>query len=161
MTDLQSIRNFAHLSHWIGTSGQPTRDQFETIAKAGYCAVVNLALPDHPDSLSDEASIVTSLGLAYHHIPVPWDAPLLQHLIDFASVMDLYSGTQSRSRRNNARPVFVHCIMNYRVSAFCYRYLTDVCGFPPGDARSPILMEWTPEGVWAEVVGDSRWRIVR
>ena len=139
---LESITNFVQLTDRIGTAGQPAADQFDAIADAGFVAVINLALPDHPDSLENEGSLVTSRGMHYHQMPVVWEVPRQSDLHDFAAVMGAYAG----------RKVFVHCIMNYRVSAFCYRYLTQVEGLSDDAARSPIFDEWTPEGIWADVM---------
>ena len=49
-------------------------------------------------------------------------------------------------------PVHVHCIANYRVSAFFYRYRRDVLGMDETQARSDMEQIWHPEGVWAAFV---------
>ena len=50
-------------------------------------------------------------------------------------------------------PVHVHCIANYRVSAFFYRYHRDVLGTDEAQARAEMERIWHPEGVWARFVG--------
>ena len=50
-------------------------------------------------------------------------------------------------------PVHVHCIANYRVSAFFYRYRRDVRGMDETQARAEMEQIWRPEGVWATFVG--------
>jgi hypothetical protein len=50
-------------------------------------------------------------------------------------------------------PVHVHCIANYRVSAFFYRYRRDVIGTDAAQARTDTEQVWQPEGVWAAFVG--------
>ena len=52
------------------------------------------------------------------------------------------------------QPVHVHCIANYRVSAFIYRYRTERLGWDKARARADMDAIWQPEGVWAEFVGD-------
>ena len=42
-------------------------------------------------------------------------------------------------------PVHVHCIMNWRVSAFFYRYHRDACGMPEAEARALMERQWSPE----------------
>jgi hypothetical protein len=52
--------------------------------------------------------------------------------------------------RLNGVPVHVHCIANYRVSAFFYRYRRDVLGMDAAAARSEMEAIWQPEDVWAD-----------
>ena len=49
-------------------------------------------------------------------------------------------------------PVHVHCIANYRVSAFFYRYRRDVLGTDETQARADMEEIWHPEGVWATFI---------
>ena len=72
---LEAIRSFVELSEKVGTSGQPTSEQFIDVKNAGYELVVNLALPTSTHALPNEADIVTSLGMEYIHIPVDWEMP--------------------------------------------------------------------------------------
>ena len=53
-------------------------------------------------------------------------------------------------------PVHVHCIANYRVSAFFYRYRRDVLGTNEAEARAEMEQVWRPEGVWATFVARQR-----
>lgn len=122
----------------MATAGQPRREQFASIAAAGFDVVINLALPDHPDSLADEGALVTGLGMTYCHLPVPFDAPSPLHLQRFCALLEA-----QREQR-----LFVHCIMNYRVSAFMYLYLVHVEGYAEADARSPIFDRWQVEPQW-------------
>jgi hypothetical protein len=48
--------------------------------------------------------------------------------------------------------VWVHCVMNLRVSAFMYHYLKHACGYTEAAARSPVLPRWEPrmDEVWKE-----------
>ena len=54
--------------------------------------------------------------MIYIHIRVDFQNPTDQDFSQFSSVMD----------RLKDVPVHVHCIANYRVSAFLYRYRRDV-----------------------------------
>ena len=132
---MQNITNYVQLTEHIGTSGQPTVEQFRSIAEAGYAAVINLALPDSDHAIPDEGSVVTGLGMTYVHIPVPFDAPTAGHLRQFTGAMRAFAGEK----------VWVHCVVNARVSAFLYQYLSKVRGLSETEARSPILDLWEPE----------------
>ena len=142
---LEDIYNFVQLTPRVGTSGQPTAEQFGAIAEAGYAAVINLAMPNSDNAIPLEGSIVASLGMDYIHIPVPWDAPDSDQLRRFIGVMRILAPKQ----------VWVHCAMNLRVSAFMYHYLRRVEGLSEADSRSPILARWEPqmEPIWRDFLG--------
>lgn len=131
---LGAIKAFVNLADDIGTSGQPTREQFAEIAAAGYEAIVNLALPTSDNAIPDEGAIVTGLGMVYFHVPVIFESPTTDDLRLFLNVMHALEG----------RKKWVHCAANLRVSAFCYHYLRTVRGLDEEAARSPILEQWAP-----------------
>ena len=137
---MQDITNYVQLTDEVGTSGQPTAEQFKAIAEAGFSAVINLAMPDSDHAIPEEGTIVTGLGMSYVHIPVPFDAPSSAHLKQFCGAMQAFEGQK----------VWVHCVVNARVSAFMYQYLTQVKGLPEAESRSPILDLWEPDmdDVW-------------
>jgi protein tyrosine phosphatase (PTP) superfamily phosphohydrolase (DUF442 family) len=137
---IRDILNYVQLTPRIGTSGQPTAEQLREIAGAGYQAVINLALPTSDNALADESGHVTRLGVPYFQIPVLFDAPRIEDLRTFVGVM----------RALEDRPVWVHCAMNLRVSAFMYHYLRHDLGLPEAQARSPMLAKWEPrmDAVW-------------
>ena len=132
---VEEILNFHQLSDNIGTAGQPTKAQFAYISAANYSTVVNLAMHNSDNALPDEGSIVSSLGMTYIHIPVPWDAPSAAHVKQFVGLMASLEGEK----------VFVHCAANYRASAFTHRYLTLKKGIASAQATSPLLQQWRPE----------------
>lgn len=141
-SSIESIRNFVQLTPRIATAGQPTATEFRAIARAGYTSVVNLAMPDHPDSIDDEGKRVTELGMSYFHLPIPYDSPTAAQVRRFCRLLASLDGEQ----------LFVHCIMNYRVSAFMFHYLTRVEGWPQDRARSPVLDSWQPEPQWQAIL---------
>mgnify|MGYP001820957291 CR=1 FL=1 len=138
--ELDAIYNFEAITESIGTSGQPTEEQFQHIAAAGYSAVINLALPSSDNAIANEGSVVTGLGMAYFHIPVDFNDPLLSDLRLFFGVMKALEG----------RKVWVHCVVNARVSAFVYHYLRHVQGVADEKAKTRLLRKWLPEmdDVW-------------
>ncbi|MGE0621685.1 MAG: protein tyrosine phosphatase family protein [Pseudomonadales bacterium] len=135
MAGLKEITNYVRMADDIGSSGQPTREQFAAIAEAGFGAVVNLALPSSDHAIPEEGSIVTGLGMRFVHIPVDFAAPTAADLRQFIGVMEAFRGTK----------VWVHCVVNMRVSAFLYHYLRKVRGLPEADCRSPVLEKWAPQ----------------
>ena len=132
---MTGIRNFVQMTETIGTSGQPTVEQFGEIAQAGYSSVVNPAMPDSDDAIADEGTIVTSLGMKYVHIPVPFDSPTTHHLRSFIRVMRAIDGEK----------VWVHCVVNARVSAFMYHYLRIDKGYEDDAAKNQLLRRWEPK----------------
>jgi len=142
--DLSAIFHFEQMADWLGTSGQPDRSQFELIARAGYQAVVNLALPSSDNAIADEGSIVTGLAMSYFHLPVLMEAPTLDDLRLFFGIMEALDG----------RRVWVHCVVNARVSAFVYLYLKYAKNFAEEQARSRLLTRWEPQmdEVWRNFI---------
>jgi protein tyrosine phosphatase (PTP) superfamily phosphohydrolase (DUF442 family) len=136
--DCDDILNFVPLDHLTATSGQPSAEQFRTIAAQGYAAVVNLAMPDSRNALADEGGIVSALGMVYVHIPVPFEDPRPEHLRLFVGVLRALAGQK----------IWIHCALNYRVSAFMYQYRRRVLGLDEAAARSPMFQRWEPDPVW-------------
>lgn len=106
----------------------------DKLAELGVRHVINLALSDSPGSLPDEAEELAQRGIRYTHIPVPFDAPEEGHYATFLKAL-----------RNGDRPVHVHCIMNWRVSAFFYRHHCESGAMSPETARILMEMQWSPE----------------
>lgn len=126
------------MSPSIASSGQPGRQQFSFIANGGYRTVINLAMPDSDNAIADEGNIVASLGMSYVHIPVPFDAPQIFQLRTFFNYMQAIINQK----------VWVHCALNYRVSAFLYLYYRLVRGLPEEEAIKVMLPGWEPDEVW-------------
>jgi uncharacterized protein (TIGR01244 family) len=145
MADPETIYNWRRLDPRITTSGQPTESQLAEIHALGVRHVINLGLHSHEKALPDEASSVSGLGMAYIHIPVDFQNPTDRDFDQFCSAM----------KQLEEAPVHVHCIANYRVSAFFYRYRRDVLGMNETRARADMEEVWKPEGVWAAFVGRS------
>ena len=82
-----AILNEFHFNDRLATSGQPSAEDFENIGRMGFDAVIILAMPDHEQSLANEGALVSAQGMAYVHIPVPFDAPTEEHYQSFCGVM--------------------------------------------------------------------------
>jgi len=132
MGDPSDIRNWRRRSDAITTSGRLEAGDPARLAALGVRHVVNLALDDHPEALPDEAERLAAEGIGYSHIPVPFDAPRREHVAELARVLTDTKG-----------PVHVHCIMNWRVTAFFY--LLDLeNGVPEREARARMATVWDP-----------------
>ena len=132
MGDPSEIRNWRRRSDAITTSGRLEAGDPARLATLGVRHVVNLALDDHPEALPNEAEKLAAEGIGYSHIPVPFDAPRREHVAELARVLADTKG-----------PVHVHCIMNWRVTAFFY--LLDLeNGVPKREARARMATVWDP-----------------
>ena len=142
MADPEAIYNWQRLDNQITTSGQPTEKQLADIHALGVRHIVNLGLHTHEKALPDEAASVSRLGMTYIHIPVDFQNPTDDDFDQFCAVLEQLKEV----------PVHVHCIANYRVSAFFYRYRRDVLGVGEATARAEMEQIWHPEGVWATFI---------
>ena len=118
----------------------------QEIADAGFEVIINLGLLDPKYCLSDEAGLVKSLGLEYHHIPVSFQKPKLANLHNFFSVMD----------KTKNKKVFVHCAANNRVSIFIALYGEAILGWSREKADAIIEYIWKPDEVWNSFLVSAR-----
>ena len=146
---MERIINFIQLTENFGTAGQPTVDQFKIVADNAYQHVINIGMPDHPDAVPNEGELVTRLGLNYLHLPVPFGNPEPRHVKWFCNMLSQISEEK----------VFIHCIMNYRVSAFMYHYLSKFEKLDEASSRSPIFETWKLEPEWEELMSWSSHQI--
>ena len=135
MVDPESIYR---LDDRITTSGQPSETQLADIAALGVRYVINLGLHSHEKALPDEAVTVDALGMTYAHIPVDFKNPTERDFDAFCTAL----------KEASDGPVHVHCIANYRVSAFFYRYRRTVLGMDAARARADLDQVWQPDPVW-------------
>ena len=135
---LSEIFNFREIGERLGTAGQPDQEQIRRIHDAGYEAVINLALPTSDNALSNEGSLVTSLGMTYIHIPVDFKNPASRDFRTFCKVMESF----------NERRVFIHCAANMRVSAFVFLYRVLREGMDRAQAERDLRAIWDPDEVW-------------
>ncbi|WP_435418842.1 sulfur transferase domain-containing protein [Parerythrobacter aurantius] len=131
-TDPADICNWQRRPDGITTSGRLLPGDPARLAAIGVRHVINLALDSHPEALADEAALLAQQGIAYTHIPVPFDAPTRDHVAAFEAALEAAEG-----------PVHVHCIMNYRVTAFFY-LLDRARGLPEQEAAARMARVWDP-----------------
>jgi protein tyrosine phosphatase (PTP) superfamily phosphohydrolase (DUF442 family) len=153
---LDDIKNFlpietANGDGRIGTAGQPTEEELREVAADGYRAIVNLGLLNPEYCLPDEAGLAASLGLAYRHLPVNFDAPALADFEAFVAQMDAWSDER----------VFVHCAANFRVSSFIAVYGEMRLGWDRDRADRHARTFWEPNRTWQQFVADCRARFLK
>lgn len=141
-----NIYNWRRVDNCVTTSGQPTEEQLSEIRQLGVTHVINLGMHDHERALPNEKASVARLGMEYIHIPVEFDNPSIDDFERFCAVL---SGI-------GTLPVHVHCIANLRVTAFLYKYWSDVQGMNDEEARKIMDSVWQPGGVWAKFIGDDK-----
>ncbi len=144
MNILSEITNFYQVFDWLGTSGQPTREQFQTIRNNGYQVVINLALTTSQNAIADEADLVKALGMDYCHIPVVWEEPKRTDLIRFFNVLEAFPG----------KKIFAHCVFNMRVSVFVYLYRVEKMGEREDVARKAMHKIWQPDDIWQRFISE-------
>ena len=132
--DPADIPCWQRLNERTTTSGRIAEADVARLSAIGVRHVINLALADSPGGLADEDKLIAAAGLRYTHIPVPFDAPEEHHFHAFRAAYDA-----------EVEPIHIHCIMNWRVSAFFYRYNRDNKGMNEGEARDLMAQQWSPE----------------
>jgi len=139
---VKKILNYIKVNDTISTSGQPSKKQFEQIAKEGFEVVINLGLNTHPEALENEDKIVSKNGMIYFHIPISWEEPEIDRLKLFLILLE--------TLQKENKKVFIHCIKNYRVSVFIYRYKKDI--LKQKNVKLVAPKEYKPNEVWKKVL---------
>jgi protein tyrosine phosphatase (PTP) superfamily phosphohydrolase (DUF442 family) len=98
----------------------------------GFERVINLGLLGQSYSLPDERSLVETAGMAYCHIPVPFEAPEAARLDAFLSEMGSAPGAK----------VFLHCPADYRAASFAALYAVRRLGWDR--TRASLCYLWRP-----------------
>lgn len=143
MQDPAHIFNWVRFNECVTTSGQPTVHEFDDIKALGISLVINLGMQAHTRALVAETAVLAHLGLRYIHIPVVFTAPTETDFAAFRKAMDGLS---------DGEMVHVHCIANYRVTAFLYRYYREKGVADTAHYRMLMERIWTPEGIWSEFI---------
>ncbi len=120
----------------------PSPDQLALIAIDGYQMIINLALNESPGAILDEAELVSHLGMRFVHIPVIWESPQIEDFKKFAFAME-----QAKNLK-----VFVHCVLNMRVSVFVFLYRVIYKKEDPDSAYQDLLKVWEPDQIWGDFI---------
>lgn len=134
--DISSIRHYHRINSGLHTAGQPNATQLAQLSRAGIRSVINLAMPDSDYAEPEEATLLAGQSIDYFPIPIPFDAPTLEHFERFKQTLE-----------HAQRPVLVHCALNMRVSAFIFAYRV-TRGETVQAARVDLEQLWQPEGIW-------------
>lgn len=127
---------------WLWASGQLSEVDINELPGFGFDTVINLATPTSNNALRNEAELVTSLHLNYVQIPVEWELPEVDQFFLWTKLMQALDGHK----------VWVHCIMNMRVSAFIYLYRKFFMNETEEQARSLMDKIWTPNDIWQDYI---------
>lgn len=137
--------NHIEISPRVGTSGMPSRNQFDSIASAGYQVVINLAPPNAMGSHKDEADLVAAQGMRYYNIPVDFARPTADDYAQFVRLMH-----EHRDER-----VLVHCQVNMRASSFVFLYRVLELGEDSDRAYDAVLKIWQPAPQWRAFIKET------
>lgn len=135
---LNAIKAFTTVTDHLACAGQPGAEAIPALRSAGFDRVINLGLLGQPYSLADERGLVEAAGMAYRHIPVPFEAPEPVHFAAFLAEMDSAPGAK----------VFLHCAANYRASSFAALYGLRRLGWDRDRAEAFLVRVWNPNPIW-------------
>lgn len=138
------LPDLVQISPNLHTAGQPSPTALDGLAAQGYTLVVNLAPPDAPGAVADEAQRLASDGLSYVNIPVAWQQPTAADFALFSAVLDGAGG----------RKTLVHCALNRRASVFTFLYRVLHEAVPPATAYADVTRVWTPSEQWRSFAQD-------
>ncbi len=147
------IYNYRFVNDQLITGGQPTEEQIKAAAAEGFKVVINLATLHPQTSLPDEAGLVRSLGMTYHHIPVVWDAPQASDFQAFEKIFSQVVGEKT----------LLHCAANFRVTAFYSLYAMKYLGWSEAQADEFRASIWrgSHHPVWEQFIREMQTQIDR
>lgn len=142
------ILNATWVDDQLSSSGQIAAEHIPLLQSLGVKTVVNLAVYNEEYNGSENQWVVEN-GLTYIHLPVDFEKPTSSDLKRFFQLMDALAD----------EPVWVHCIANYRASAFTYLYRINERGDSKADAKALLDQIWTDElrdeyPQWAELMAE-------
>ncbi len=142
----QDIYNYRKVNDDLILGGQPREEQLRAAAEEGFTTIINLATINPRYSLKDEAGLVQSLGMHYHHIPVAWDNPTRADFEAFEQVF----------KQRPAGKTLVHCAANFRVTAFYALYAMKNLGWSEqqADEFRSTIWQGTDNPVWEKFIGE-------
>jgi uncharacterized protein (TIGR01244 family) len=147
----QEIYNYRKINDQLITGGQPTEAQLRSAAEEGFTTVINLATDDPRFFLPDEADLVRSLGMAYHHIPVEWHHPTMADFEAFENLLAQLPEVKT----------LIHCMANFRVTAFYALYAQKHLGWSEAQAEAFRMSVWQGSDypIWEKFIRDARAKI--
>ena len=142
----EAIRNYRKVDDQLITGGQPSEQQLRDAADEGVRTVINLATLDPRYALADEAGLVQSLGMAYHHIPVEWEKPLPSDFATFEQVMHTLPSGKT----------MIHCAAKFLVTAYYSLYALKHLGWSKEQAEQFRASIWQGSHypIWERFIAD-------
>jgi protein tyrosine phosphatase (PTP) superfamily phosphohydrolase (DUF442 family) len=134
--------NIVDISPRLVTSGQPSAQALQTLADQGFQAVVYLAPSTVASAVQDEPALLARQGIAFFHLPIPFDAPDQAHVERFNATL---AGLAERR-------VLVHCEINMRASCMVFLYRVLQLHQPPAEAYDAVARVWSPRGAWRRLI---------
>ena len=142
---MSAIYNFHKISDALACAGQPTEAQLEQLAHEQYQMIRNLAPHKSKSALPDEAASVKALDMDYCNIPVAFDNPQLTELTEFIELMKLHGSNKK---------TLVHCVANYRASAFTGLYLFATGKLDKAQMQLFVEDVWQPDEIWQQFIDE-------
>lgn len=139
---LAEIVNYRQYSSTFASAGQPSLEQFSTIAENGFERIVYIAFTNNPNALPDADQVVKGLGMEYMQVPVTFDNPLPDDFYAFADSM----------QRNTGKKTLLHCQVNARATAFSFLYRVIYEDVSVAEAKADMNTVWQPNEVWRDFV---------
>lgn len=139
---LEEITNFRQYDSSFASSGQPSREQFQTLADNGFERIVYIGFSDQGDALSDADRLAKSLGMEYMLVPVDFANPLPDDFYAFADSM----------QRNTDKKTLLHCVVNARATAFSFLYRVIYEDVSVSEAKADMNTVWQPNDVWRDFI---------
>jgi RimJ/RimL family protein N-acetyltransferase/protein tyrosine phosphatase (PTP) superfamily phosphohydrolase (DUF442 family) len=141
----EEIYNYRKVSDLLITGGQPTAEQLKSAADEGFRVVINLATQKSDHALEDEAGLVQSFGMEYHHIPVEWEQPTERDFAAFEQVM----------KQLPTGKTLIHCAANFRATAFYALYAFKNLGWSKAQAETFRASIWQGSDypIWEKFIG--------
>ncbi|MEO7909992.1 MAG: protein tyrosine phosphatase family protein [Roseiflexaceae bacterium] len=151
MMAIEEIYQYRKVDDQLSTGGQPTEQHLRAVAEQGFRTVINLAPSSPRYSLEDEAGLVRSLGMGYHHIPVEWDNPTASDFSAFEALMQALPSGKT----------FIHCAANFRVSAFYSLYAQKHLGWSAAqaDVFRASIWQGSDHPIWDAFIGQMQTQI--
>ena len=148
---IQDIFNYLRVSNQLILGGQPTEEQIQAAAAEGVKVVINLATLNRESTLRDEAGLVRSLGMTYHHIPVEWGNPTESDFDAFEKIF----------REAAKEKTLLHCAANFRVTAFYSLYAMKHLGWSEAQANEFRATIWHESDypIWEEFIAGIKSKI--
>lgn len=148
---IDAIYNVKKMDDRLVLGGQPSEEQLQSVADAGFDVVINLSTNAPHYALPDEEGLVRSLGMQYHYLPVQWDTPTTENFDRYVELMDSLAGAK----------IFVHCAANYRVSAFHALHALAKGEWSEDEADAFIASVWQPaeQPQWVALIAAIKERI--